>query len=240
MSKRSKCTLGWLLLFILTVKPNMMLGQDLYKAYLAGDMSVWGTYIEDMEEKDSLTLDEIVQVSNYEYGYIAWCIDEKRMDEAKHRLDVFVSHIDYLEKQGYSPSMVAVYRSSVAAYQLSVYKKKFMQMAKEALGYSNKALELDPKNPVALALQGNVKMHIPVMLGGSDAKALEIFQEAEKIMRKAGDTDTWNFRALQLCIAQCYEKVEGKKRAASYCEEVLAEVPNFVYLRDVYYKKLIE
>ena len=50
----------------------------------------------------------------------------------------------------------------------------------------------------------------------------------------------WNFRSLQLCIAQCYEKVEGKKRAARYCEEVLKEVPNFVYLRDVYYKKLIE
>lgn len=81
---------------------------------------------------------------------------------------------------------------------------------------------------------------MPAMLGGSDAKALEFFLESETLMRNAGKVDNWNFRSLQLCIAQCYERVEGKKRAAQYCEEVLAEVPNFVYLRDVYYKKLIE
>lgn len=240
MSKNLKCTMGWLLLFVLTVKPGRILGQDLYEAYLAGDMSVWGAYIADMEGQDCLTLDEVARVTNYEYGYIAWCIDEKRIDEAKRRLDVFISHIDYLEKKGYSPSMVAVYRSSVCAYQLSLYKKKFLQMAKEALDYANQAIELDEKNPIALTLQGNVKMHMPAMLGGSDAKALEFFLESEALMRNAGKVDDWNFRSLQLCIAQCYEKVEGKKRAARYCEEVLKEVPNFVYLRDVYYKKLIE
>lgn len=240
MSKSLKCTLGWLLLLALTIKPGRMMGQDLYEAYLSGDMSVWGAYIAEMEKKGNLTLDEIARITNYEYGYIAWCIDEKRVEEAKHRLDVFISHIDYLEKQGYSPSMVAVYRSSVCAYQLSLYKKKFIQMAKEALAYSEQALELDAKNPIALTLQGNVKMHMPAILGGSDAKALEFFLESETLMRNAGKVDNWNFRSLQLCIAQCYERVEGKKRAAQYCEEVLAEVPNFVYLRDVYYKKLIE
>lgn len=240
MSKSLKCTLGWLLLLLLTTKTGKTYGQDLYEAYLAGDMSVWGKYIADMEEKENLTIDEIAHVANYEYGYIAWCIDEKRIDEAKHRLDIFVAHIDYLEKHSYSPSVIAVYRSSVCAYQLSLYKKRFLQIAKEALAYSEKALELDPKNPMALTLQGNVKMYMPAMFGGSDTKALEFFLESEALMRKAGDVNNWNFRSLQLCIAQCYEKVDGKERAARYCEEVLAEVPNFVYLRDVYYKKLIE
>ena len=91
MSKNLKCTMGWLLLFVLTVKPGRILGQDLYEAYLAGDMSVWGAYIAEMEKKGNLTLDEIARVTNYEYGYIAWCIDEKRVEEAKHRLDVFIS-----------------------------------------------------------------------------------------------------------------------------------------------------
>ena len=211
---------------------------DLYQAYLAGDMQQWGTYLAETDTRHQFSVDELATIANYEYGYIAWCLDEKRFDEAKHRLQQFEHRINSLDSLHYSPSMIAVFRSSVCAYSLSLYKRDLMKTMKAAIAYTDKSVELDPSNPIALTLKGNVQFYTPAMFGGSKKDALDVFLKAEKLMRETGMTDCWNYRALQLCIAQCYEKVESKQAAIRYCEQILREVPNFAYVRHVYLPKL--
>ena len=226
-----------LTIFILT--SFSLFANDLYKAYLAGDMQKWGDYLAQTDQRTDFSVEELASIANYEYGYIAWCLDEKRNDEAKHRLKQFVNRINCLDSLHYDPSMIAVFRSSVCAYDLSLYKRDLVKTMKEAIHYTELGVKLDPKNPLALTLQGNVKFYTPAMFGGSKKEALDFFLKAEYLMRENKMTDCWNFRALQLCIAQCYEKVESKKAAINYCEKILSEVPDFAYVRDVYLPKLL-
>ena len=67
--------------------------------------------------------------------------------------------------------------------------------------------------------------------GGANLVAAMLFDTRDAVREKANEA---------MLAGNLPAQVEGKKRAARYCEEVLKEVPNFVYLRDVYYKKLIE
>lgn len=210
----------------------------LYEAYLASDMTVWGNYLKRMDTK-SLSIAEMAEMVNYEYGYIAFCQGEKRMDEAEERLRLFEQHINRLETGGYSPSNVQVYRSSVCAYQIAYNKLKFISLANKAIAFVEKAVEIDSLNPIALTLKGNVDFYRPGAVGGSKKRALETFLKAEKLMRQQRMTvDCWNYRSLQMCIAQCYEKLGDKKKAIAYCEHILDEEPDFVYIRDVYLPEL--
>lgn len=211
---------------------------DLFQAYLRGDMDTWGTFLAETDKRVDWTVDELAEILTYEYGYLAWSIDEKRIEESKHRLQQFEDRIEVLAQAGYDPSMVAVYRSSVSAYQLSLYKKKVIQTMKNAMYYSDKAVELGPDNPIALTLQGNVRFYTPAMFGGSKEEALQLFLRSEELMRTNGQMTVWNYPALLLCIAQAYEKTDGKKRAVAYCEEVLQRYPDFAYLRE-FYEKMI-
>ncbi|MBO5961290.1 MAG: hypothetical protein J6P99_05580 [Paludibacteraceae bacterium] len=226
-----------LIIFILT--SSSLFANNLYKAYLAGDMQKWGDYLTETDQRTDFSVQELADIANYEYGYIAWCLGEKREDEAKHRLKQFINRINRLDSLNYSPSMIAVFRSSVCAYDLSLYKRDLVKTMKDAIHYTELGVKLDSKNPLALTLQGNVKFYTPAMFGGSKKTALDIFLHAEKLMRENKMTDCWNYRALQLCIAQCYEKVESKKAAINYCEQILSEVPDFAYVRDVYLPKLL-
>lgn len=228
-----------ILLTFLLLCSLMASASDLYQAYLAGDMQQWGDYLAETDKQEYFSVEELASIANYEYGYIAWCLGEKRTDEAKHRLSQFEKRISQLESMNYNPSMVAVFRSSVCAYSLSLYKRDLIKTMKEAIDYTDKAVTLEPENPLALTLQGNVRFYTPAMFGGSKKEALELFLKAEKIMRNSNRIHCWNYRALQLCIAQCYEKVESKKAAINYCEQILSEVPEFAYIRDVYLPKLL-
>jgi len=226
-----------LTIFILT--SSSLFANDLYRAYLAGDMQKWGDYLSETDKRTDFSVEELASIANYEYGYIAWCVGEKRNDEGKHRLKQFVDRINRLDSLHYNPSMIAVFRSSVCAYDLSLYKRDLIKTMKEAIHYTNQGVELNPQNPLALTLQGNVKFYTPAMFGGSKKEALEFFLKAENLMRENKMTECWNYRALQLCIAQCYEKLDGKKAAINYCEQILSEVPDFAYVRDVYLPKLL-
>lgn len=226
-----------LTIFILT--SSSLFANDLYSAYLAGDMQKWGDYLSETDKRQDFSVEELASITNYEYGYVAWCMDEKRTDEVKHRLSQFKQRINMLDSMHYDPSMVAMFRASACAYDLSLYKRDLIKTMKEAIAYTDKGVELNPDNPLALTLQGNVRFYTPAMFGGSKKEALALFLKAEKIMKEEGMTECWNYRALQLCIAQCYEKVENKQKAIDYCHHILSEVPNFAYVRDVYLPKLI-
>ena len=62
-----------LTIFILT--SSSLFANDLYRAYLAGDMQKWGDYLAQTDQRTDFSVEELASIANYEYGYIAWCLD---------------------------------------------------------------------------------------------------------------------------------------------------------------------
>ncbi len=209
----------------------------LYDAYLTTDLTLWGEYIADTPF-DELSQAEQERMLNYQYGFVANTLSGDKK-EAQQQLDLFTTRTEALQKH-LSASTFACYRSAAAAYQVKLGTWKVLRLALQSLDDAALAVQLDSLNPLALTLKGNVDMYCPKAFGGDKKRALHYFLQAEQRYREVNcTTNNWNLRALQLCIAQCYEKTGEKDKAIQKCQEILAEEPNYVYIRDAYLPRLL-
>ncbi len=229
----------FLLIFLLCASCSFAQYTDkaLYDAYLTTDLTLWQNYIDDTTW-DNLSQYEKERMLNYQYGFVANTLGgEKAFAQAQ--LDLFKSRTEEM-KDKLSPSTLSCYRSAYAAYQVKLGTWKILKMALQSLDEAAMAVELDSLNPLALTLKGNVDMYCPKAFGGDKARALRYFLLAEQRYRELGRTaNNWNLRALQLCIAQCYEKTGEKEKAIQKCQEILQEEPNYAYIRDAYLPRLL-
>ncbi len=204
----------------------------LYEAYLRKDMTVWQAYI-DQADWSRLSKKEKARLLNYEYGYAAY-ISDADAAAADFYLKQFNQHIE--DSAGDLPaSTIASYRSAYCAFMTKVDKWRMLNFATKSLRYADEAIAADLRDPIALALYGNVKMYTPKTFGGNKETAIQYYRRAEAWYEAEGETrNNWNYRALQLCMIQCYEKTGQVEKALDKCRAVLADEPEFAYLRDVY------
>lgn len=208
---------------------------DLYASYLKQDMSYWGKYIRnaDFSHADNAEKERIL---NYSYGYIAYAVSEKESD-AEQLLEVYKNRLDEVKGE-IAEAHRLTYLSAYYAYAINYNKLKFLTYGKETISLSEQAVENDNKCPLALSLRGNILFYCPRFFGGDKQKALDNFLLAEKQYKSRNDTKNWNYMALQLTIAQCYEKLGDKQEALRRSKEMLVMEPEFKYVRDVYLPKL--
>ncbi len=224
------------LFLLLVLMPQWVLAQytdeELYKAYLKGDVSLWKEYIEHADW-DKLSEMEKERLLNYQYGYVAFAVSEEN-ESAERHLQLFAQHIEELSGK-LDGAQLACYRSSLAAYEMSFNAFRKLMYANRAMAYANEAMRIDSLHPAALTLKANIDMYCPKAFGGNKERALRYFLLAERRFKELHLTiHNWNYRALQLCIAQCYEKTGDKQQAIEKCEQILQEEPGFSYISDTY------
>ena len=226
----------FILLFVSRLCFAQFTDKQLYEGYLTQDLTSWREYVS-TADWENMTAAERTRLINYEYGLVPVEID-RGSSNSRSLLDTYKAHIE-AHKGTLTSSQYAAYMSAAHAYEYLLDKSSLLSEGLVAFRLATKAVEEDPANPVALSLKGNVDFYAPAIFGGSKKKALKLFLEAEKIMRHdVAFRYLWNYPALQLCIAQCYEKTDRIKKAIAKCEEILREHPDFVYVRDEYLPSL--
>lgn len=210
--------------------------KELYNAYLRQDMSVWHEYIQSADF-DLMNVPQQLRLLNYEYGYVAAAIGAQLDDAEQHLLD-FQLHIDAAD---IPESFRYTYLSAAAAFAITFNKSKFMALGMQTIRFANKAVEVDSLNPFALSLKANTCFYAPKVAGGDKNKALHYFQRAEQIFKDLNATENnWNYRIAQLGVAQCYEQLGQKEKAIEKCKDILAEEPDFEFVRDTFLPKLLQ
>ena len=214
--------------------------EQLYNAFLQQDMSVWKEYIT-TAQWEQLTGKERLRLINYEYGYIATAIDQKE-PEAEQYLAEFRKHVESEYAAGeISEARYCMYMSSVNAYDFMLNKSRLFSAGLQSFKLVKKAAELAPDDPFVLTLKANVDFYAPPAFGGNKEDALSMFLRARNLFVKTEDCKTlWNYASLRMCIAQCYEKTGNKQQAIDECRAILAEIPDFRYIRDEYLPYLLK
>ena len=211
--------------------------RSMYKCYLGNDKALWRKYITtaDWGKMDNK---ERQRLLNYEYGYIAYAISANDKD-VRQQLQNFNNHIASM--QGKMPESTRMtYMSAAASYAVSINKITMLTNGPKAYAYSEKAVALDNTDPYALTLRGSVYFYCPPAFGGDKKLALDYLRKAEERFRQTGDTiDNWNYRSVQMVIAQCYEKTGDKNKAIDKCRLILQEEPDYAYIRDCYLPELL-
>lgn len=237
---KHRCTLCLMLLCVAHVSAQLD-HRALYAAYLTGDVTSWGKVLQAVEQQPHPTMQTQIDAANYVYGYIAFCLDKKRKQEAQHCMAQLQQLVDTLERQHYDACILSVYRSALAAYGVSLNRISAMVLASKAIKYAHIAMKQNPNNPMVMSLNGNIYFYRPTVLGGSKIKALHYYRHAVQLFESANLTAyNWNYLAALLSMAQASEKIGDIETAKALCLKILHIAPDFVYVRDTYYPKLLQ
>lgn len=211
----------------------------IYKAYVQGNMQDWK---KTMDAYKPSTNEQKLEVINYQYGYIAYCIGTEKDEEAKSYLQKAELLTSKLEQQQYKLPMIYAYQSAFEGFQigLSPYKAPFIGPQSKALAL--KSVDLDSNNYFVYIQLGNIAFYTPPLLGGSKAEAMKNYLKALSLMEKHPDDlkYNWNYLNLLATIINAYSELGNYELAQTYCIKTLAIEPEFDWVKNKLYPKIIK
>jgi hypothetical protein len=208
---------------------------EVYNAYVNNRMDSWKEVIYKMEKLEGRPDELILELINYEYGYIGYCLTFDKTAEAKEIFSMANKNLILLEKKGYKPSDINAYKSAFYGFRITFSTLTAPVNGPKSYDYAKKAVELDQTSYLAWTIYGNAEFNMPAAFGGSKKLALEYFLRARTIMEKnkSGISNNWNYLYLLTLIAQTHDALGNSGAAREQYEEILRIEPGFVYVRDI-------
>lgn len=214
----------------------------IYEAYIHKDMGTWEKIIERMNSQPDKSNPFMMELVNYQYGYIGWCLDNDKEKLAEKFIEVGEKYLDILEKRNYQTSMVDAYRAAFYGYKikLNVFKAPFY--GPKNLKYAKRSVDLDPENPCGYIQLGNSEYYMPEAFSGSKKKALEYYHKAEALFDKnpSETRENWNYINLLVIMAQAFEHINDYDSAKNYYQKILNIEPEFSWVKDELYPVLLK
>jgi tetratricopeptide (TPR) repeat protein len=229
-----------LLCFSINVSANYK--TDIYSAYVNGNMAKWKGVIDNMDAIENKNNDLYLELVNYQYGYIAWCIGNKKNDEAKKYLEQAEKNISILEEDTKNLSLVNSYKAAFYGYRIGLNKLLAPFIGIKSINCAKLAIDFDKENPLGYVQYANIQFYMPAVFGGSKKEAIEYYLIAEKLMEKNGNeiTENWNYLSLLIVIAQAYAYLDEFQSSISYFEKILKIEPEFGYVKNELYPEVLK
>ncbi len=230
------------LMFIMhTTSANEGYNKQIYEAYISGDMSAWKSVLLKTQNLPKQNNASLLEVINYQFGYIGWCIGTGKKTEAKKWMEQMDQNLDILEKKNYQPAMIQAYRGSMIGFRIGLNKYQAPFIGQKSIDYAKSAMQLDPKNPSGYILYGNILYYTPQLFGGSKDDAINHYLEALKKMEsnKSSIHENWNYLSLLTVIANAYYEYDQSEKALTYLRKALQAEPNFQWVKNELYPKYL-
>lgn len=215
---------------------------SIYRAYITGQMSSWKAAIDSMESIHNKSNHETLNLLNYQYGYIGWCIGQKQTGEAEAYLMKAMTNLNNLEKKNHEISLLYAYKSAFIGFEIGISPYKAPFIGHKSLYYANMSLSLDSTNTLAIVQLGNIAYYTPKFLGGSKTKAMPYYMKALHLMEKQlrQNLREWNYLNLLAIIVNGYNDIGQPQIAKKYCLKALAVEPEFEWIKKHLYPQTLQ
>jgi len=216
--------------------------KSIYKAYISGDMDKWKMAMDSLDIIKPKTNREKIDLINYQYGYIAWCIANDKDHEAKEYLTKAEEIIKALETQNYKLSMLYAYKAAFIGFEIGLSPYKALFIGSQSLIYANQATDIDSLNAMAYAQLGNIAFYTPKMFGGSKSEAMQHYKKAIKIMEEGDEQlhQNWNYLNLLATTINAYMEFGKYTLAKEYCIKTLTIEPGFDWVKKELYPQILK
>jgi hypothetical protein len=216
--------------------------KEIYRSFIHNDMSHWKQVIDQMQKETKKGNDFLLELVNYQYGYIAWCLGNNRQQEAETYLHFAEQNIIAFDQQEEDKSMVYAYKTAFYGFHIGLELWKAPWIGSKSFTAANLAVESDPLNPFAYLQLGNIEYYMPAVFGGSKAKALYYYLKAKQLMEQNpnGLINDWNYLGLLTTIAKAYAETGSLFMAKNTCEKILAIEPDYQWVRDELYPQILK
>jgi len=240
--ERSKYLLTIILSVVILQSVQANYKSDIYSAYIDGDMGKWKNIIDKMNQHQPKTVDFLLELINYQYGYIGWSLGNQKKKEAENYLKLADENLKILEKANYNLSVVNSYKSAFLGFHIGLSKYKAPILGPRSIECAKSSISQDDKNPFGYIQYGNCQYYMPLLFGGSKQEALINFKKAEQLMQLNGYPlkNDWNYLSLLILIAQSYTTLKNYKLAKVYYDKALKAEPRFSWVKNEIYPELLK
>jgi len=243
----SKSTINKLVLtlFLFTLAPEIYsespYKKSIYNSFINREMYKWGPIIHTLDTGKPTTVDKKLELINYYYGYIGYLIGKKQNDVAGNMIIKGEKLIHQVLLAAPRNVTATSFKGSFLGFRMGLNKYKSFGLSRESFANINRAYSMDPQNVQALIDKGNILFYSPGIFGGDKEEALKYYLKGSRILEKNRDTDqNWVYLNLLTVIAMAYEKTDQPEQARQICEKLLRKEPNYRWIKDVYYPRLLE
>lgn len=211
--------------------------KSIYNSFISGDISVWKTVIDSLGERSNKTSKDKLDLVNYQYGYIAWCIDNKEKDRAEYYIEASEKLIADLEAKQYEIASLYAYKAALVGFEIGITPVKAPFIGPRSQGFANKAIKAEPDNVLGNIQLGNLAFYTPKMFGGSKEKAVSHYENALSLMEKepASLKNNWNYLNLLVTIINAHVELETYEKAKLNCQKALRIEPKFDWVKNELY-----
>jgi tetratricopeptide (TPR) repeat protein len=216
-------------------KSNSPFKQQVYQAYISGKMEDWKTAIDAMEKQKSNQPADILELINYQYGYVAWCLGNDKNNEAKHYLSLLDNNLEKLKTFSGKTAEYHAYTAASFGFKIGLSTWRAPFFGPKSMNHAELALEKNPQSFQANMEMGNIWNHMPAIFGGSDQKALNYYLNALEIFEsKSGETkrNNWMYLNLLTLVGQMQQEMGNPEQARKYFEQALRIEPGFVWVKE--------
>jgi tetratricopeptide (TPR) repeat protein len=215
---------------------------EIYSAYIKNNMQLWRSVIDRMNTPGIKDTGYLLELLNYQYGYIAWCIGNNKNDEAKKYLDLAEKNITFLPEDNHYQSIVNAYKSAFYGYRMGINRLLVTFLGLKSINCAKKAISLDKSNPFAYIQYANIDFYMPAVFGGSKSDALKNYLHAEELMENDRQDliENWNYLSLLTVIAQAYAYLNDYQSSKLYYEKILKIEPVFTWVKNELYPEVIK
>jgi len=215
--------------------------EAIYKCYISNKMDTWKEIIDKMQSEKQNNNKFLLELVNYQYGYIGWCIENKNEKEAEFYLKHAENNIANIEKSKHSASMTNAYKSAFYGFRIVLAPWRGPFLGNKSISCAKKAMELEPDNPYGYIEYGNIQYYMPAMFGGSKTEAIAYYLKALDLMKDnpTHSNMNWNFIRLLFTIARAYEEAQNFNKAKLYYQLTLKAEPDFLIVKNSYYPGLL-
>lgn len=205
-------------------------------------MDQWKSVLERMDAIQNKSDELLLELVNYQYGYIGYCIGFDKKEEAKKYLSFAMKNIQILEKKNCSLSVVNAYKAAFYGFRIGLNPISAPVNGFKSIDCARTALKIDPEFYFAYIQYGNMKFYMPSALGGSKKEALEYYLRAKGIVDKDPEfiSGNWNYMSLLVVIGQTYTYLKDFASAKKVYDNILKLEPGFWYVKDDLYPKLLK
>ncbi len=240
--ERTKYKLVLIGFLLVALNVNGTNKEDIYNAYIRNSMSVWKGIIDKFSYDADTNNELLLELVNYQYGYIGYCLGTKQKEEAALYLKKAEANLVKLEYNKMFPAKISGYKSAFYGFHigLNIFSAPFLGPKSSAA--AKEAIALDGDDYFGYVQYGNVQFHAPALMGGSKTEAVKCYLKAKSLMEKSSldKVHDWNYISLLVTLAKAYESTDDYINAKLIYEKLLGLEPDFSWVKTELYPNVLK
>ena len=203
-----------------------------FESYRAGNMAPWPGLIDEMAKVKSADLAWQTEILKAMYGLVGYEFglhDREVAREYVNKADLYLD--DLLEKY---PNNAQLHSLAGAFYgykiALSFYKAPFL--GPKSMYHMDKAIELDPAEPMGYIEKGNSLQYRPAVFGGDKIEALKFYRKALELIEAKNDSKCdWQQMLLRAFILKNLYETNQTFEAEAFLAAMQKDYGSMVWIK---------